>query len=1780
MDGPAAAPDRSPRGGTVRYKSVVARYLPAALLAVSVMAVQPSASPATAAVISNSGDARRNGWYPDQTSLTPALVSSGTFGQLFSTPIVGQVYAQPLVVNDLVFVATEANWIYGIDAVNGAVRWSRNVGTPWNPQDVACGDLMPEVGITGTPAIDDQTGTAYFVAKTYTVGPGTAVRWRMHAVDVTTGIERAGFPVTIQGVADNNPAQPFTPVTQHQRPGLLLMDGVVYAAFGGHCDAPPFRGWVVGVSTAGQIRAMFSTRAGDAAASGNGIWHSGSGLVSDRAGSIVFATGNAFGNGSPSTPIPGSTPPPDLGQTVARVTVQPDGTLRATDFFTPFDALTLDAADVDLGAGGPVSLPPAYFGTPAHPNLILEIGKQGYLYVIDADNMGGSQQGPGGGDLLVNRLGPFGGVWGRPGVWPGDGGYVYIPYNQGSMGVYQYGLDGTGKPTFVQRGLSSDVFGYGSSAPVITSSGAASGSALVWLIWTPNGGGAGAQLRAYDPVPVNGTLVQRFAAPIGQATKFTPPGVGNNRVYVGTADGRLLGFGAPVNPPVTIPAIAFPTIAVGQSNTQTATITASASVTIQSIGRTGSAFAVGTPSRSLPTTLTAGQSITVPVSYTPTVTGPASGTLDVATSGGEVKAPLSGTALAPTGVLQSTPVLLSFGGTPVGGVITGTVQFSNGGGTPITIQGITLPATPFSASGLPPLGTVLAPGGTVLIDVTFAPTAIGQFVDDITLTSTGGSSQVELSGAAAAPGVLTISPLTNDFGTVAAGATRNQSVTVSNTGSSTLTITKSKPPSLGQFRALGGLNEGTAIQAGQSVTLQVAFTPPGVGAFSDTWVLNSDQPGSVLQTVTFTGTGQASNGTVVPPPVNGGWTLNGSASLLGTAPGSLLQLTPPEPVLAGSAFWPTPVPSTSLTVSFDTVIGGGAVGADGLTFLLADPSRGATPTSLGGAGGGLGAAGIPGTAVGVVTFPARYVGIAENDSNGSGMNWVTTNTDIPPLRDSVRNVQVTVVNGVMTVSVDGITKLTRSVVLPPQVLVGFTAGTGGYDDQHAVSNVNISTGSSPGVLSVTPAALDHGTVTTGQSNTRTVTISNVGGSALTLGSFTLPTAPFSMSSLPAPGATLAPGASVTATVTFAPASAGSFNGTLSIVSSAGTSNISLTGVGVLPAPGVLSVLPDPIDFGNVTSGTTAEQTIVISNSGVGSLTLGSAVALTAPFSAVGLPAAGTVLAAGQSVSATVRFSPSTPTPSAGTLTINSTVGSRTIPLSGTGVAPGPGVLAVSPPTIAFGQVAVGSSAARTVTVGNSGASPLTVNSFTVAAPFAVSGLSAGAVVAPGSSISATLTYTPVTAQGASGSLTINSTVGVGTVALSGTGVSTAVIPDPTGGGWVINGDASLLGTTPGSLLQLTSPQPQRAGTAFWPTPFSSQGLVAEFTTTIAGGATGADGMTLLLADPARGATPTSVGDAGGGLGATGIAGVAIGLVTFPTQYVGIADNSQTSSSMNWLATNGSIPTLRNATRRVRVTVANGTMTVAIDGTIALTRAVTLPPTVLLGFTAGTGGYFDQHAVSAVSITTGGSAATGILSMTPSTIAFGTVTTGTTASQPVTITNAGNAALAFSSFTLPGTPFSVTGLPAAGTSLAAGATVVATITYAPTAATSAAAAFTVTTNVGVATTSLTGTGKAAPAVSTVTPTSINFGSVTRGAVATRTVTVANTGGSPLTITSVGAVAAPYSLSGAPAANTVLQAGQSVTFTVRFSPTVKGIKRATIVIKTSAGRTNVALTGTGT
>jgi iron transport multicopper oxidase len=137
----------------------------------------------------------------------------------------------------------------------------------------------------------------------------------------------------------------------------------------------------------------------------------------------------------------------------------------------------------------------------------MRLGEEGYVYLLNRDNLGGYKQGVGGGDSVVQRIGPRGGVWGRAGVWPGDGGYVYIPTSSGLasgglLDVYKYGLSGSGSPSLSLVASSSDAFGFGSGPPVITSNGTQSGSALVWIIWSADRSGDGGQLRAYDPVPV------------------------------------------------------------------------------------------------------------------------------------------------------------------------------------------------------------------------------------------------------------------------------------------------------------------------------------------------------------------------------------------------------------------------------------------------------------------------------------------------------------------------------------------------------------------------------------------------------------------------------------------------------------------------------------------------------------------------------------------------------------------------------------------------------------------------------------------------------------------------------------------------------------------------------------------------------------------------------------------------------------------------------------------------------------------------------------------------------------------------------------------------------------------------------------------------------------------------------------------------------------------------------------------------------------------------------
>jgi hypothetical protein len=528
----------------------------------------PCSSAPGSAVSGN--DPLRTGWYPDQPGLNPSAGGQCAFGEQWAAPVNGQVYAPPLVdpganaPDGTLLVATETNDVYGFDAVDGHLIWSRNFGTPWDPSTIngpdgsqGCADLSPSVGITGTPAIDPNTHTAYFFSKT------SDSAYRARAINVATGADKPGFTTaTISGNADTDPTASFDAFRHLQRPGLLLMNGVVYAAFGGLCDYSPYRGWVFGVNAS---TGAITTRWTDEALlplppnplplgyPGGGIWHAGGRLVNVN-GDILMTGGNGV---IPPGPLPGNTPPSTLGESTIRLKVLPSGQLQPADFFAPCNAQDLSNRDLDIGSGAPLALPDS-FGT--NPHLVLVVGKSPTLYLLNRDNLGGFRQGSpnscpdgGTGDGIVSSFDAPNtalGVWATPAMWSGAGGLIYLPYQNalggsGKFTAYRVTADGNGTPQLSVAGQSNDdPYGFGSSSAIITSDGTTSGSALVWLVRLPAGDGVGAELRAYDANPAGGVLTLRGRYPIGQGNKFTTPTVYNGRMYVGARDGFVHAFGA------------------------------------------------------------------------------------------------------------------------------------------------------------------------------------------------------------------------------------------------------------------------------------------------------------------------------------------------------------------------------------------------------------------------------------------------------------------------------------------------------------------------------------------------------------------------------------------------------------------------------------------------------------------------------------------------------------------------------------------------------------------------------------------------------------------------------------------------------------------------------------------------------------------------------------------------------------------------------------------------------------------------------------------------------------------------------------------------------------------------------------------------------------------------------------------------------------------------------------------------------------------------------------
>ncbi|GIJ46459.1 hypothetical protein Val02_33450 [Virgisporangium aliadipatigenens] len=1035
---------------STKLRTFCGRGLLTLALAAGAIAVTPTAAPAD--VYTNAQDDLRTGWDRAEPGLTPSTVTGSNFGQLFATHLDGQVYAQPIVVGNTVLVGTENDKVYGLDATTGAVKWSRDFGPPWPASAIGCADLTPNLGNTATGVYDPATQT-YYVSTKVNDGPDLLhPNWYLHALDAQTGAERTGWPVLIAGTPPNDPNHPFNGKDVNQRPGLLLMNGAVYLAFGSQCGYGLYNGWVVGVNTTTRDQDVWATQTGPSD-QGAGIWQGGGGIVSDGAGRMFVSTGNGV-----VPPVgPGNAPPATLGEAVVRLGVGADGTISAQDFFSPSNAPTLNTNFQDLGSGGPVGLPGEFFGTAATPNLMVVMGKDGRLFVLNRDDLGGRSQGAGGTDKVVQTLGPYSGMWGRPAVYGGQGGYVYAVQNANTMLAFRYGLDGQGKPAFSLAGNTAEIFGYTSGSPIVTSDGTTPGSATVWVVQVAGPNGADGKLCAYDAIPSNNRVNLLRCFPIGTATKFSTPASSNGRVYVGTRDGYLYGFGQPTTSPLSGVQTTFGNVTVGTTGTAKITATATRTVTVNSVTNTGP-FTVNGTQPALPVTLTAGQKITVDATFSPTAPGSVTGTLNFGVTHAGVPETV-GFGLHGNGIragFTASPPQLDFGDIAVGSSKTLTTSFTNTGTSDATVTAAGSPAAPFSVSGLPATGAVVAPGQSVTVAVTFSPTTAEAKSAELSLSSVDGAATVPLNGRGVTGNPeLTVSPGSLSFGEVPLGAAATRTLRFTNTGNINLTITKAGAPTA-PFVVDSPLPEGTVISPDQYVEVQIRFQPGSLGNVTGDYLITADD-GHGPRHISMSGTGVASrSGSALPSVGNGAWFANGSAQINAND----IVLTPADRAKAGSVIFSTPLATNGLSASFTADIGGGS-GGDGMTLSLLDPSA-TTQYSLGGGGSALGFGALKGIAVTLDTYQstgdpsANFVGIAH--SVGSDLVYLQTTTNVPALRGTSRAVRVTVVNNVLTVWVDGVQRIQRTVTLPPTVRVGLTAGTGGAYDRHAVRDVQLSSG--------------------------------------------------------------------------------------------------------------------------------------------------------------------------------------------------------------------------------------------------------------------------------------------------------------------------------------------------------------------------------------------------------------------------------------------------------------------------------------------------------------------------------------------------------------------------------------------------------------------------------------------------------------------------------------------------------------------------------------------------
>jgi hypothetical protein len=599
--------------------------------------VEPTVHPPVQ-VTMNGNDIGGSGTNTKETFLNVTNVNTNQFGKLFSVAVDGDQYAQPLYMggvkmsdgktHNVVFVATEHDSVYAFDADDdkGSPLWQVSLGesiplpNPWfgaitSPKDTCSSQNynMRETGITGTPVIDAATKTLYAVAlneddahrlaartclytdpsdknycTTYTCNP-PAITYRLHALDLTSGKERAGSPVTIAGEAAGtgwnsvNGEIAFDALPALQRTSLLLDYGTLYFATASYADLGKYHGWIFAydAATLMQKAVLNDTPNGTQ----GGIWMSGRHMLSDHHGYVYVVTGNGTFDSNDGGA--------DHGDSVLKLDAN---TLKVVDWFSPFlsdfDGFNfLDYFDDDLGAAGATLIP--------NTTLLLASGKQGKGYVVDTADMGHWKPMS---DAVVQRLRlawPYektscatpgtSYVYGTPPIWEGpDGTHVYVwgsvdylrDYVLDNNGLFKtqgvcfcppgwtvndgtntFAVDASDPPCGVVSTQSPDyVAGVGNAGGVVSvsSNGKEVGTGIVWAtrpfvdtsapvvdqsLYRTNSG----YLEAFDATdlssPIWTSAVNAARDSLGNWAKYTPPTIANGKVYMATQSKQLVVYG-------------------------------------------------------------------------------------------------------------------------------------------------------------------------------------------------------------------------------------------------------------------------------------------------------------------------------------------------------------------------------------------------------------------------------------------------------------------------------------------------------------------------------------------------------------------------------------------------------------------------------------------------------------------------------------------------------------------------------------------------------------------------------------------------------------------------------------------------------------------------------------------------------------------------------------------------------------------------------------------------------------------------------------------------------------------------------------------------------------------------------------------------------------------------------------------------------------------------------------------------------------------------------------